>query len=188
VHTDITTLLFLGLAATSAADGRSYLLFRLLAKRPERLIGCGMDPPRSPTNLPELRRVFPSDAGGAYLEKLLPWTFCHSGNVVECAAAAEQMCRLRPRCFSRAVLGRARRDYLDASSGLSAIRASARRGPLGDDVRDSQCHRRRRRGAISGNRAPGQLRLRNIERDERVSTTAILACVGASVPARHTPC
>jgi hypothetical protein len=69
VHTDIASLRFLGLTATTAVDGRLYLLFRLLAKRLERLIGSSMDPRRSPTDFPELRRDFPSDAGGAYLEK-----------------------------------------------------------------------------------------------------------------------
>jgi hypothetical protein len=81
VHTDIASLHFLGLTATSAIDGRSYLLFRLLAKRPERLIGSGMDPRRSSINFPELRRVSPSDAGGAYLEKRLSWTDFPAKNV-----------------------------------------------------------------------------------------------------------
>jgi hypothetical protein len=184
----IAFLHFLGLTATSAVDGRSYLLFRLLAKRPERLIGSSMDLRGSSTSFPEFLRVVPSDAGGADLEQPLSWTVFPAKNVGGSAAAAEQMCRLRPRCVSRAVLGRARRDYLDARSGVSAIETSARRWPVGDNVRDPRCRRRHRTGATSGNRAPGQLRLRNIERHEGVSTMAILACLGASVPARHTSC
>jgi hypothetical protein len=189
VHTDIASLHFLGLTATSAVDRRSYLLFRLLAKRPERLIGSGMDPRRSPTNFPGLRRVFPSDAGGPYLEKRLSRTDFPAKNVGGSAAAAGQMCRLR----SLAVAMRLSRGFCGALvvttwTPRQAIGASARRWPLGDNVRDPQCRRRHRTGATSGNRAPGQLRFRNIELHERVSIMAILACIGASVPARHSSC
>ena len=146
-----------------------------------------MDPRRSPTSFPELRRDFPSDAGGAYLEKRPFWTDFPAKNVRGSAAAAGQMCRLRPRCVSRAALGRARRDFLNARSGLSAMGASTRRWRVGDTVRDPQCA-----DVIARARQAEIERLDSfdfeIERHERVNKMAILTCIGASVPARHTPC
>ena len=74
-----------------------------------------MDPRRSPINFPELRRDFPSDAGGADLEKRPSWTDFPAKNVGGFAAAAVSDVPLAAAMrVSRGSGARSISDYLDA--------------------------------------------------------------------------